>query len=225
MNCNEIKESFNELLDGILAPAYRDTLETHLTACSACRAELERMQMLRMLLRADETPLPSVSLDERVMRAFRERHGAADVNRAWWHRLVRSSLNIPAAALAMLVLTFATALVAFRLGEISATSIVITSQSSTYPPVALPTPLPRATDTLLPTVRYVRVTKFVAVATSAKHAPVRRASRKSEIDSPPRLESAMLLSGSGADLSTTVRLEGFEPVQSATPRILEGGNK
>jgi hypothetical protein len=68
MNCTEARNELIELLGSTLPEERRQQLETHLIACSSCRAERASLQEARALLEA--APAPAVQVD--LTALFRE---------------------------------------------------------------------------------------------------------------------------------------------------------
>jgi anti-sigma factor RsiW len=69
MRCREARRSFGARLDRRLAPAGRDALDAHLTACAGCRAELARWEATAGALRALGPTAVPAGLAERAFRA------------------------------------------------------------------------------------------------------------------------------------------------------------
>src|SRR5262245_7815645 len=75
-----IMESLEEYLSGALRPLARQTFESHLTTCQACREELEVMRHISQCfhsLRAAEALEPPPAFATRVMHSVRGQQHAA----------------------------------------------------------------------------------------------------------------------------------------------------
>jgi len=93
-----VVDDLSALLDGALDPAARRSVEAHLTACAACRAERVRLNgALLALGRLPAPPGPSPWFNARLAARL-----AAEPRRGWRTRLAawRWRLALPAAGLA-----------------------------------------------------------------------------------------------------------------------------
>jgi hypothetical protein len=74
MKCQEAKNLIDDFLDEYLEEPGKSELETHLTQCPDCRAELGRIRVLREQLRAIPVPPPSPGFEERALRQAGHSH-------------------------------------------------------------------------------------------------------------------------------------------------------
>ncbi|MFW5909652.1 MAG: anti-sigma factor family protein, partial [Thiohalospira sp.] len=58
MNCQDVQQELDELLDGTLPEPRRGEVRDHLEACEACRREYAGIQRLRAALQAQPAPAP-----------------------------------------------------------------------------------------------------------------------------------------------------------------------
>jgi len=223
MNCQEINHQLGELLDQALEPAQAMAVERHLRHCAECQAELEHLRALKTALQSVEPPLASASLDERVLVAFRLRHGRArDVSEvSGWRAWLFNSFMVPKPALALMgaLLVVASAL-AYRAGEVMGTRL-----PAIEPPA-------RADYRIAPPVESVRV---IYVKTpgdcdrpnSRQTAPPQTVSPKAADArlAALQLETQTSASEAGIDYTTSASLESFEPVKDPSVRIIKGGNQ
>ena len=98
MNCTEAHNELLELIGGTLPEERRQHLESHLLACSSCRAERAVLQEATSLLRA--VPTPTVQVD--VTSLYRE---AARREQRRLRRWRRVALACGAGLAALLLLT------------------------------------------------------------------------------------------------------------------------
>jgi len=223
MNCQEINRQLGELLDQALEPAQTTTVNRHLKHCAECQAELERLRALKTALQSVEPPLASASLDERVMAAFRLRHGRArDVSEApGWRAWLFNSFTIPKPALALMAaLLIGASALAYRAGEIMGTRL-----PAIEPPA-------QADYRILPPVESVRVIYIktpggCAKPDSRQTAPPQPGSAKAPDArlAALQLETQTSASEAGIDYTTSAALESFEPVKDPSVRIIKGGNQ
>jgi DNA-binding FrmR family transcriptional regulator len=223
MNCQEINRQLGELLDQALEPAQATVVERHLRHCAECQAELERLRAIKTALQSVEPPLASASLDERVMAAFRLRHGRAHVvsEVSGWRAWLFNSFTIPKPALALmgLLLVGASAL-AYRAGEVMGTRLpAIEPPAQTRDQMASPVESVR--------VIYVKTPGGCASPDLRQTAPLQPVSPKA-VDArlaALQLETQTSASEAGIDYTTSAALESFEPVKDPSVRIIKGGNQ
>jgi anti-sigma factor RsiW len=106
MSCNRIESRILPYVDGRLKASEAREVETHLTACAACRLRVSEFRAVSGLL--DELPQmePSDAFDARV----RARVAAESVKRSWWAWLAPS----PRVAFAASMLLLATVWIGSR---------------------------------------------------------------------------------------------------------------
>lgn len=98
-----VVDDLSALLDGALEPAARRTVESHLAACAACRAEHGRLSgALRVLTRLAAPPEPSPWFATRLEARLADepRRGWRSLLAAWRWRLAVPVAGLAAAALA-----------------------------------------------------------------------------------------------------------------------------
>jgi anti-sigma factor RsiW len=221
MNCQEIKAQLGALLDQALEPQLATAMERHLTCCAECQVELERLCALKPALQSVEPPVPSASLDARVLAAFQQKHqlpirttSGASSWRTWFF----SRVNIPRPALALMGMLLAGALVvAYKAGEIRGTRL---------PAIEPPVLAPNQTAQPLESVRvvYVKVPGGCSQLNSqsdAVLAQTRVAKAVNTESAALQFETQASASEAGIDYTTTATPESFEPVKDPGVRIIK----
>src|SRR5574341_2381839 len=88
MNCEKLEGLLIEYLDGVLNPAGRATVETHLAACAGCRERVESFRAVSRALDAWETPEVSPWFNARLHAKIAESESKAS-----WPDALRASLK------------------------------------------------------------------------------------------------------------------------------------
>jgi anti-sigma factor RsiW len=227
MSCQEINSQLGALLDQELEPSQASMIRRHLGDCIECQGELERLRALRTALQSVESPAVSVSLDDRVMAAFRLRHGRAGAisKVSGWRARLYNSFAIPKPALALIVaLLVGTAALAFKAGEITGTRLqVVTTPAPVYTQSAAQ---PKA-------IEHVRVLciKAPGGCSRSNSLPSAMLAQKGSTKSAgaqaavPQFETQTSASEEGIDYTTSAALGNFEPVKDASVRVIKGGNQ
>jgi len=119
------------LIDNELADRESESLFTHLSGCTECRATLRSELELRADLREDVPPLAPRELDARVLTAAQSRRlpepdRPAIPAKIWQRRL---SMRIPVVAVAVFVLIFGSVLLSSMWAESNKTADVRTVQT------------------------------------------------------------------------------------------------
>ena len=70
--CNKFKESFSSYIEGEIAADARQVLESHLSACPACREVVQRMRSLRQVLGGLSHISPSADFEYRLNQRLRQ---------------------------------------------------------------------------------------------------------------------------------------------------------
>ena len=227
MSCQEISSQLGALLDQELEPAQASTAQRHLMHCIECQGELERLRTLKMAMQSVESPVVSVRLDDRVMEAFRQRHGRAGAisKVSGWRARLYNSFAIPKPALALIVaLLVGTAALAFKAGEIAGTR----SQVITPPPLAYTQSAPPLQTPESVRVVYIKTPSGCSRSNSLPSAMLaRKGSTKSAgaQAAVPQFETQTYASDEGIDFTTSAALDNFEPVKDANVRVIKGGNQ
>jgi anti-sigma factor RsiW len=222
MNCAEIKEQLEAVLDRAVGPELEKAVMLHLSACSSCQDEWARLQALRSVLLVSPSPEPPASLEARVMNAFYQARSKRRETRSWWHSLVFGSIKIPKPAFALVLLGVLSALaLALQIGRMMATPIVVTMSPPALLEVA---PAPQPTKIVeAPDEKVSKSREASQVA--ARRPPVARATRERH---PPRpsqarpLENLTVISAAGTNYATRATLKDFEPIANATVRVIKG---
>jgi anti-sigma factor RsiW len=225
MNCVEVNRKLEAALDDALDRETKTALMLHTESCASCRDGWEEMRALKAILQSSAQPVPSASLDERVMRAFNQSHGPRTEPRArGWRTLLFGSINIPKPIFAAALILFAVALIlAARIGSLSSTQISVAPLPPTLSNVNAPGPSP-------PQIVYVPVRVEPEVRKPASTRAPKRSlmpGRAPAGDAPGQrqaqpLESFTLVSAAGTNYTTNSTLKGFEPLPTATVRVIKG---
>jgi len=107
MECAAVREEFSALIDGELAPEQRAAVEAHLSQCSGCLRELERIKRIDVLYRGLAPQTAPICFEEGVNRAVLAASGTGRRPRM---RLWPRFLPVLAAAALLLVVLGATVL-------------------------------------------------------------------------------------------------------------------
>ena len=104
MWCNDVQDSRKAYIEGAMGPEQRRAVEAHLQSCAACRAALERIDRLAVVLLGAKPPPVPTGFASRVMLAARSRKRATNVAARnpwqWWKGI---SMPMRAAAAAVLI--------------------------------------------------------------------------------------------------------------------------
>ena len=104
MLCNDVQDSLKVYIDGAMGPEQRRAVEAHLQSCANCRAALERIDRLAVVLLDAKPPPVPPGFASRVMLAAKSRKRATNVAAGnpwqWWKSI---SMPMRAAAAAVLI--------------------------------------------------------------------------------------------------------------------------
>jgi anti-sigma factor RsiW len=224
MDCQEINNQLEALLDRELEPAQATAVRRHLAHCVECRDELERLRSLKTALQSVESPIPSARLDERVMVAFRlqrARARGAGASGGWRDWFV-SSFSVPKPALALVAtLLVGTAALAYKAGEIM--GMRLAPPALVYNKTAPPQPAPESVRVV-----YVKTRDVCPRPNSQPSATLaqnRLAGTAGVQTAVSQFETRASASDAGIDYVTSAALENFEPVKDAGVRVIKGGNQ
>jgi hypothetical protein len=232
MNCAEANRHLEGALDGALTDETEKALRLHLGACPSCSAALAGLQALSYTLRVSPELAPSAALDERVMAAFNRAHRPqphAPRAVSWWRGLIYGSIKVPKPVFAAALMVFALSLaLAAYVGRLTSTQIAAAPQPPTFAEVFAPArpqvvyvPVGSGRDVTPPPTPPPAPTTGVRSkrALTARRPPRRAGSERIQAQ---RLESFMLVSAGGTNYTTNTKLRGFEPLPTATVRVLKG---
>jgi len=111
MNCTECKELLAAYVEGLLAEPQKQAIESHLTQCPPCRAELAQLSTLRNRLTANGKALAQTDLESKVLdRIVREQNlklrKVSRVNNQiqLWRKIMKSRITKLATAAAIIVI-------------------------------------------------------------------------------------------------------------------------
>lgn len=90
MRCELARESFSDLIEGIIEPGLRETIETHIHSCAACEAEYRGFQETWSLLeKLPEVEVP-LYFHSKVMQSIGELQAQQTRGlRGWWSRMFK----------------------------------------------------------------------------------------------------------------------------------------
>ena len=121
MECGEVREEFSALIDGELASEQRRAVEAHLTQCSGCLRELDRIKRIDVLYRGLAPQTAPIGFEESINTIL----AASETRRRPRMRLWPRLLPVVAAAALLLVVLGATVL---RTGRDAARTAQTTSE-------------------------------------------------------------------------------------------------
>jgi len=222
MNCTEVRQDLEALLDNAVDETRRHSIELHLASCDACGSRLDHLQSLGRVLRENSAINVPSSLDERVLSSFNARHALEETGASRWRNLFLGSFRIPAPLFGLFLLTALGAVaVSYWLGKQNATSIVVAA-SPTQTHVA--NPIDRGTPIENDAVRHIPDHRPIAIATPKKAtSPSKRITSSAQAKaSTGQLRSSTTINANSANYSTVASLQDFEPLTIATARIIKG---
>jgi anti-sigma factor RsiW len=227
MNCNEARQNLEPALDGALDEAALRPVQAHVTTCAQCRAQLERLEGVRALLRETLPTSPSESLDARIMRSFHKHHADRPSWRASATRLrdlFLGSLRVPVPILAMiLIAVVGMVLLAYRTGKQNAQHIVVNPVPPGAEHVAADV-APGEIKKTSPVDQTVPVPASPAIVQGSRIRYRRnrvRAVIKNGVGE-QSIKSSTVITSNNATYSTLAGLKGFEPLPIARARIIKG---
>jgi anti-sigma factor RsiW len=223
MNCTEVRQDLEALLDKALDDTRRQSIELHLTSCHTCRGGLAHLQSLERALRENYTVNVPASLDQRVFSSFNARHARGETGSSRWRKLFLGSFRIPAPVFGLFLLTAIGAVaVSYWVGKQNATSIIV---SAPPPPAEVNNPIVRGPSIDHQASRPKTDERQTSIATRrktaalpSKHIPLSAQTRAGT----QQLRSSTTINANSATYSTVASLKGFEPLTSATARIIKG---
>ncbi len=112
MRCQDVQKQLKAFSIGALPMDVRQTVQTHVSKCAACRAKLAKIDALAGVLAAAQTPPIPAGFAARVLATARKRLESEQIatwNLIRWWRL--TSVPMHAAAVAVLVIGLAIGLV------------------------------------------------------------------------------------------------------------------
>lgn len=223
MNCVDIDNQMDALLDGALDRQAEPEIKAHLSFCPTCQSKWEQRTGLRSLLQKVATSAPSESLESRVMSAYYKKHASGTFVRVKWRALLLPlSISKPAFAMILLAVMMAALMGAFVLGRVTATQIVmpalptLTVSSASAPPSKTPESGVARRERALFRTGALRNRSRRPVHRTANVESVARTSRVNPF------ESFATVSPSGTNYSTRASLDGFEPLKDAKVRVVKG---
>ncbi len=243
MNCEKVKESIETFHDGAINGASGILVENHLTNCSSCAAELNRLQSLRKLLQNDIAPIPSAALDRKLMRAFLEKHERPAKSPAWWSTIFAGSISVPKPAFAAALIVIAAAITAANLIGRNAAVSSGSNTASTAPAFSSQMPSPQVIENTkiveVPVIQQRILTRVVYIerpnqaatfktqpnrlASAARNLSATTAKLKKGFSSDERNDSGLAMNGSVGEKGyfTSGNLTGFQPTAELKTRIIE----
>lgn len=98
MNCQSIREQFDERLDGRLSQPQQATFDAHVAACADCRSEWRAYAGAWEVIERQRGIEPSFGFVERTLRRLDERPA---VDRSWFWQPVVRRVTLAAAIVAL----------------------------------------------------------------------------------------------------------------------------
>lgn len=221
MNCTDVRQDLEALLDNALDDTRRQSIESHLASCHTCAGRLAHLQSLERALRENYAIKVPASLDQRVFSSFNARHARAETGASGWRKLFFGAFHVPAPVFGLFLLTAIGAVaVSYWIGKQNATSIVVAAPST---PAEVKTQI--AVATRGDQARHDKPDeRQTDIATRRKPAlPVKKTSLSAQTaPGTQQLRSSTTITAKSATYSTIASLQGFEPLTSATARIIKG---
>jgi anti-sigma factor RsiW len=222
MNCTEVRHDLEALLDNAVDEPGRHSIELHLASCHLCRSQLDHLRSLGRVLRENSAINVPASLDRRVISSFNARHAVRETGASGWRNVFLRSLRIPAPVFGLFLLTAVGAVaVSYWIGKQNATSIVVAAPPA---PAQVENPIARGTPVDHQAGRHEPEQRQTTVVTFRRTAPKRIPLSDQAKPSPQPLRSSTTINASSATYSTVASLQGFEPLITATARIIKGGH-
>ena len=227
MNCNEARQNLEPALDGALDDAALRHVQAHVTTCAQCREKLDRLEAVRALLHEAPSTAPSESLDARVMRSFHKHHANRSSRQAAVTRLrdlFQGSLHVPVPILAMfLIAVVGSLLLAYRAGKQNAQHIVInrapfSSERVEADEARGEIDKTAVADQTVPGPASPEIVQGSTIRYRKHRVP---AATRNGV-TPQSIESSTIISSTSTTYSTLAALKGFEPLPTATTRVIKG---
>lgn len=223
MNCDRSKQDIGAWIDGELEPREAGELESHFKLCLECRDTKHQLLSLSSILRRSDIPEASPALRSRIKRSFNDSRGP--VRQTFWQRIAVGGFVVPKPIFAtLLVLALAGFWMAFQLGKINSSTVMMTVPAAEISNRAsADVQTEPATETIfieVPVVKKVTVVKtvYVTVPQHVETKPPRPT--QTEQEPFPAFNSTSTSSG----LSSDVDLKGFQPPAAMNARIIKEAN-
>jgi hypothetical protein len=222
MNCTDVRQDLEALLDNGLDDTHRQSIESHLASCHTCAGRLAHLQSLERALRENYAINVPASLDQRVFGSFNARHAREESGASGWRKLFLGAFRIPAPVFGLFLLAVIGAVaVSYWIGKQNGTSIVVAAPST---PAEIKTQIAVARRGDNQASHHKTDERQTAVATRRKPAFL---SKKSSLSAQTRtgtqqLRSSTTITARSATYSTVASLQGFEPLTCVTARIIKG---
>lgn len=226
MNCDDINKQLNLMLDDALDQKTELAIKAHLSFCPTCKSQWEQLNGLRSLLQRVDTSAPTKFLESRVMSAFYKKHASGKPVRTTWSffplLLGTSKPVFTMSVMAVMTAVMMAALaVAFALGRLTATEIVVAAQPTFTASSANPLP---STPPESGVERWERAPFQVRAMRICSRRPAIRTNAESIPRKPSvaPIESFTSVSPQGTSYSTRASLHGFEPMKNTKVRVIRG---
>ncbi|MCA1622215.1 MAG: zf-HC2 domain-containing protein [Acidobacteria bacterium] len=219
MNCIDTKKNIEALIDGELDGALKDAVESHLLICTACCEMKEEMILLSSFLQTSQVASPSVELNERVMKSFKNHHAA---NSSWWWRTIFGAFVIPKPVFATLLILAATSSwLAFQIGKINSATVSMTTPFVITKEIPVQTTADAPVQTVVVKVPIVKEKKVTRTVYVREQKNIKNEKGKSSADSTPKNSPSYSSTVAGNGYFTDVNLKGFEPSAEINAKIIK----
>lgn len=233
MQCSEVEEFVNRLIDDELELPVKKSMQSHIDECHSCKRVFENTQSVGGMLKSWlPSVAPSSHLDALVMEAFysKQKQHISNAPQSWLHKIFGWFVIPRPVAVAFAAVIFAALLgFTFQLGRNSATDVQMTmpmdnlTALQTQPsdkilPVALETPAIKIVE--VPVVREKIVTRFVYLNKRSGEKNAVKTARSNQQSN----ELSMNDSIAENSYLTQTKLKGFQPVSKIKATIIKGGN-
>jgi len=216
MNCIETKKNIEALQDGELDDVQRDAIEHHLWTCTPCLELKEQMSSLSNLLLSSQFAAPSVELDERIVKSFKNNWVKKT---SGWRRIVFGAFVVPKPVFAALfVMALAGLWAAFEVGKFASATVSMMPPFVEIPAQTPPEKIVQTVFVEVPVIREKTVTRtvFVREQKISKNEKA-KTSPKSRQNDLPSYSSTVAENG----YFTGVSLKGFEPSPEISAKIIK----
>ena len=222
MKCIKIKENLDALLDGEVSFSQKREIENHLGMCVSCQTEYENLRTINGVLKQNLAISAPLSLDKKVFSEFKNFHAEKPkekLQKIGW-------FGIPRFAFATALILFTLGIIsAFQIGKMSASEISVVmpevqenkipNQEKTTSEKIVEVPVIREKIVEVPVIKEKIVTKIIYV----------NKDEKTDANFPAKKDFVLKNKIEDNKYLTRSNLEGFQPVSEMNLRISKEDNQ